>query len=773
MARGLLPRLSAIVRPRTLRARVTVLLVALLAGVMAVSVLVAGSGISLFARRVAERDMAANARVFEQLIATREGQMRESAVVVARDFGFREALALDDRATLGSALASLSARTGTAVAAVVMLDGTVVTSPGAPPLDGAAMLPELDAGRSSGVIALRGKLALAVAAPVEMPDLAGWLVLAQPLGTQDMDALSRLSAVPIKAEVANAGVLTPGLKDLGLGRIGTLPSPQGPLLVRLSALPGLQRGIAPRLILRHSLDEAMQGYRVLNAVLMGIALFGTLLGLWLGLRIARSITRPLSLLAEAARRYAGGTVAKVDVTGDAEVAALARSFNAMVDAIEERERQIVHSALHDGLTGLPNRRFFIEKLDRAVARQSEGHHSMVVFVDLDDFKVINDTMGHPAGDALLCHTGQTLQNLFPDHMVARFGGDEFGLLFTSLSDTADCASIARTINAALNDDVTVAGRQIQLSASFGVAIGPGDGRDGDALLKNADLALYRAKSEGKGTYHFFEASFDEEARRRRQLELDLRTAVRDGGFELHFQPLYSMAEQRLKGFEALIRWHHPERGLVSPAEFIPLAEDTGLIVPIGEWVIRDACARAASWPGTLSIAVNISPRQFGSPALAQTIVQALAASGLPASRLELEITESIFIGNVERTLSVLHGLRSLGVRIALDDFGTGYSSLSYLRSFPFDKLKIDQSFVRDLHSDASAHAIIRAITTLAAALGIETLAEGVELASHMEVLRTEGCDMIQGYLISRPVPASEVAGLVHQINGSIALRSVG
>lgn len=761
--RALLHRLLIRVRPRTLRARVTVLLVALLAGVMGISVLVAGSGISLFAHRAAERDMAANARVFEQSIATREGQMRESALVVARDFGFREAFALDDRATLGSALGSLSARTGAAVAAVVTLDGVVVTSPGAPPLDGAALLPALDAGRTSGVIALRGKLALAVAAPVEMPDLAGWLVLAQPLGTQDLGALSRLSAVPIKAEVKPAGMLTAALKGLPIGTIGTLPSPQGDQLVRLSALPGLQRGIEPRLILSHSLDQAMQGYRALNTILMGIALVGTLLGLWLGLRIARSITRPLSLLAEAARRFAGGTVAKVDVTGDAEVAALAQSFNAMVDAIEERERQIVHSALHDGLTDLPNRRFFIEKLDRAVARQAADHRTMVVFVDLDDFKVINDTMGHPVGDALLRHAGQRIQDLFPDHMVARFGGDEFGLLITGLSGTADCASIARRINTALNDDVTVGGRQMQLSASFGVAIGPGDGADGDALLKNADLALYRAKSEGKGTYHFFEASLDEEARRRRQLELDLRQAVRDGGFELHFQPLYSMTEQRLKGFEALIRWHHPERGLISPAEFIPLAEETGLIVPIGEWVIRDACARAANWPGTLSVAVNISPRQFGSPALTQTIVQALAAAGLSPSQLELEITESIFIGNVERTLAMLHSLRALGVRIALDDFGTGYSSLSYLRSFPFDKLKIDQSFVRDMGSDASASAIIRAITTLAAALGIETLAEGVELESTMEALRSEGCDLIQGYLISRPVPDGEVAALVARL----------
>lgn len=769
---ALLARLVPLLQVRTLRARVTLLFIALLAGVMTVSILVAGSGISLFARRAAERDMAANARVFEQLIATRENQMRESAMVVAHDFGFRAAVALNDRSTLGSALGSLAARTGTGVAAVVTLDGGVVTSPGAPLIDGRAMLPLLDGSRDRGVIALRGKLALAVAAPIEMPDLAGWLILAQPLDSRDLGALGRLSAVPINAEVTTVGALDPAVKRLGIGHIDTLPSPQGPQLLRLSALPSLQRGIEPRLILRHSLAQAMEGYRTLNGILMIIALTGTLLGVWLSLRIAASITRPLSQLAEAARHYAAGVVAKVDVAGDAEVVALAQSFNAMVDAIEEREKQIVHTALHDGLTGLPNRRFFIEKLDRAVARQTGDHRTLVVFIDLDDFKIINDTMGHPLGDELLRHAGGRQQDLFPDHMVARFGGDEFGLLVSGLPASADCASIARSIHEALNSDALLGDRTMQLSASFGIAIGPGDGADGDALLQNADLALYRAKSEGKGTYQFFEASLDEEARRRRQMELDLRQTVREGGFELYFQPLYSLSEQRLKGFEALIRWNHPDRGFVGPADFIPLAEETGLIVQIGEWVIREACAQAAQWPGELSVAVNISPRQFTSPVLAQTIVQALAAAGLPPSRLELEITESIFISNVERTLSVLHGLRSLGVRIALDDFGTGYSSLSYLRSFPFDKLKIDQSFVRDLDSDTSAHAIIRAITTLAAALGIETLAEGVELASHMEVLRTEGCDMIQGYLISRPVPASAVNGLVLQMEGEAPRRAV-
>ena len=289
---------------------------------------------------------------------------------------------------------------------------------------------------------------------------------------------------------------------------------------------------------------------------------------------------------------------------------------------------------------------------------------------------------------------------------------------------------------------------------------PTDGEDGITLMKNADLALYRAKHEGKSTYHFFEPALDEAARQRRQTELDLRAAIKEGGFELHFQPLYSLAERRLTGFEALIRWNHPTRGRVSPAEFIPLAEETGLIIPIGEWVMREACSQASGWPADVSVAVNVSPKQFSATGIASTVMSALAASGLSPNRLELEITESIFIADVEATLATLHSLRNLGVKIALDDFGTGYSSLSYLRSFPFDKVKIDKSFVEDLGTSSNGHAVIRAITTLAAALGMETLAEGVEDIAQFEVLEREGCQNIQGYLFSRPVAADAVAGLL-------------
>ncbi|WP_232014682.1 putative bifunctional diguanylate cyclase/phosphodiesterase [Sphingopyxis sp. EG6] len=396
-------------------------------------------------------------------------------------------------------------------------------------------------------------------------------------------------------------------------------------------------------------------------------------------------------------------------------------------------------------------------------RRRDDMQLMVVYVDLDDFKVVNDTLGHPAGDTLLRNVAAHLQDVLGDAIVARLGGDEFAILLSDLPATENLAALADRLQDCFDRSIVIDGQQADASASLGIAVAPADGVDGITLMKNADLALYRAKRDGKSTYQFFERSLDEQARYRRQMELDLRLAIRDGGFELHFQPLYSLQEERLKAFEALIRWPHPERGMISPAEFIPLAEETGLIVQIGEWVVREACRQAASWPGDLAVAVNISPKQFLSPNLATVVLSALATSGLPATRLELEITESIFISNVERTLDALHGLRKLGVRIALDDFGTGYSSLSYLRSFPFDKLKIDQSFVRDLTAGGNANAVIRAITTLADALGMETLAEGVEDEAQAEILRQEGCRQIQGYLLSRPINARAVHEFIDEM----------
>ncbi|HQS96373.1 EAL domain-containing protein [Novosphingobium sp. 17-62-19] len=760
-------------RARTLGSRIALLYVVLLASVMAVTIVVAGSGISLFARDNAERDLAANARVFDQIIATRQRQMADAGEVVAHDFGFREAFATGDAPTLASALQSLRDRARVSEAAIVQLDGSVIASGQGSTIDGAAMIGRLEGGQNRGVVSLGGTEALAAAVPIEMPDLAGWLVLVNTLGPEDMGQLVRLSAVPVEAKVVDRSKLSPRLAPVPLGEIAEVDGSKGERLVRVSAIASLQDGREPRLVLAHSLDAALAQYNGLRIVLLLISVIGVIVGGWAAIRLSRGIARPLQSLAEAARAYGGGAVAKVKVQGAIEVRSLADSFNAMVDAVDEREQQIMHASLHDALTDLPNRRFFIEKLDRAVSRQSDIHRTFVAFIDVDDFKAINDAMGHPVGDELLRTVAQSLQDRFPDAMVARFGGDEFGLLLTGLDPKEDCTAIARMLESTLNREAIIDGRGILLSASVGIAIGPQDGDSADSLLKSADLALYRAKSDGKGAYHFFEPELDAEASRRRRMEIDLRRAIRDGDFELYFQPLFSISENRVKGFEALMRWPHKEHGMISPATFIPIAEESGMIVQLGEWAVREACRQAAQWPGDISVAVNISPRQLVADGLATCIAQALAQTGLPASRLELEITESVFIGNVERTLKILHSLQLLGVRVALDDFGTGYSSLSYLRSFPFDKIKIDQSFVRALEEGGSAHAIVRAITTLAEALGMETLAEGVETQELFDALQKEGCDMIQGYLISRPVPGEEVVRLIGSLQPAEARFAVG
>ncbi|RYG87991.1 MAG: EAL domain-containing protein [Alphaproteobacteria bacterium] len=751
----------------SLRARIAVIFIALLGLTLTTSLIVADLGINGHGRRIAERDMASNARIFDELLEQRDQQMRGAAMVLANDFGFRQAFATGDTTTVASSLTSLRDRSGAGAALIVDLNAQVISSAGTPPIDGTELWPMLDRGRKSGMIDLGGKLSLAVAAPINTPDLAGWLLLVQPLDGSEMRQMARLAAIPITAQVLTSDQVTGRFATLPLGKVASRADGGEEVLYRLSTVPSLQEGLKPRLMLRHSLTKALEDYQSLKHILAAIALAGVVLAAWIGTRLATGITRPLRALADATRRFGAGEVAKVAVDSTDEVGQLAGSFNAMVEAIEDRERKITHIALHDGLTNLPNRRLFIEQLDNALARRSGEARALVAFIDLDDFKSINDTLGHPIGDELLKSISGRLSGEFPNATVARFGGDEFGILFPALSADDDVASLARLLHACFDEDLQLDSHVISASASFGIAVAPADGDDSVTLLKNADLALYRAKNNGKGNYHFFEASLDEEARRRRQLDLDLRRAVRDGDFELHFQPLYSLREERLKGFEALIRWHHPERGMVSPVEFIPVAEETGLIIPIGEWVIREACRHAVSWPDGISVAVNISPKQFSSPVLSNMIVQALASSGLAPERLELEITESIFIANVQRTLGTLHGLRSLGVRISLDDFGTGYSSLSYLRSFPFDKLKIDQSFVRDLGRQDNANAIIRAITTLADALGIETIAEGVEDAQQAEILRSEGCRQIQGYLMSRPVASTQVLELIANNFGTL------
>jgi diguanylate cyclase (GGDEF)-like protein len=435
-----------------------------------------------------------------------------------------------------------------------------------------------------------------------------------------------------------------------------------------------------------------------------------------------------------------------------------------MDVTEKRssEKQIAFLAHHDALTGLPNRLQLREHIEKNLKHAERGERFSVLCLDLDHFKDINDTLGHSIGDLLLRAVSKRLCEIVRDtDLVSRTGGDEFSIVQSGIElPVVASSALAERIVEALSAPFDLGDHQVVIGASVGVAIAPDDGNDADALLKNADMALYRTKAEGRGRFHFFEAEMDAKAQARRVLELDLRKAVSAGEFEVHYQPIVNLAENRISGFEALLRWNHPTRGRISPDKFIPLAEDTGLIVPIGEWAVRQACAEARTWPSDLRVAVNVSPSQFRNKGLVSTVMSALAASGLPPDRLELEITEAVLLHNNDATLTVLHQLRGLGVRISMDDFGTGYSSLSYLRSFPFDKIKIDRSFVRDLIEKPDSIAIIRAVTGLGQSFGMTTTAEGVETQEQLDQMRAEGCTEVQGYFFSKPMPACEIAQLL-------------
>jgi diguanylate cyclase (GGDEF)-like protein len=432
------------------------------------------------------------------------------------------------------------------------------------------------------------------------------------------------------------------------------------------------------------------------------------------------------------------------------------------DITERRrvEERITHLAHYDALTDLPNRTLFHEQLKRELARIVPGEQLAVLYIDIDEFKSINDTLGHLIGDQLLKSVAASLGHCVSGtDFVARLGGDEFAVVQTAVKTVDDVTDLATRVFDAIRKPYECLGHQVTTDASIGIALAPQHGADLDQILKNADLAMYAAKSAGRRTYRFFEPEMDARVRARRILEMDLRQAITDGSFEVYYQPSVTLEDNKIVGCEALLRWRHSERGMISPAEFIPVAEETGLIDELGEWVLTTACAEAATWPDDIKIAVNVSPVQFKSGTLALKIVAALAASGLQASRLELEITEAVLIRDDEAALAILHQLRAIGVRIALDDFGTGYSSLSYLQRFPFDKIKIDRCFVNDIAEPDGSSCIVQAVVNIAAARHMTTTAEGVETKQQLELLRALGCAEMQGYLFSPAKPAAEIRQL--------------
>jgi diguanylate cyclase (GGDEF)-like protein/PAS domain S-box-containing protein len=437
-------------------------------------------------------------------------------------------------------------------------------------------------------------------------------------------------------------------------------------------------------------------------------------------------------------------------------------INVVEDVTERRQanEKIAHLAHYDALTDLPNRVLFREQIERELVRAKEGEQFALLYIDIDEFKGINDSLGHHVGDELLKTVASRIRDCIkPDDLIARLGGDEFAVIQTAVGSSAEVEDFVTRVYEAIRRPCECLGHQLSTDASIGIAMAPRDGTDLDQLIKNADLAMYAAKSSGRRVHRFFESAMDASAKARLTMEQDLRQALADGGFEIHYQPLVGLTNGEVTACEALLRWRHPERGMVSPAEFIPIAEDTGLINELGDWVLRTACAEAATWPDDIRLAVNVSPVQLKCQTLALRIAGALATSGLKPSRLELEITEAVLIRDDEAALAILHQLRAIGVRIALDDFGTGYSSLSYLKRFPFDKIKIDRCFVSDVTEADGSSSIVQAVVNIAGALSMTTVAEGVETEAQRTLLRKLGCTEMQGYLFSAAKPGAEVKKL--------------
>ena len=771
---------------RSLSTRLTVQFALLFAAAMLVVCAALSTFISGSASREVEGQLQSSGAVYDRLWQQRAHELQNAAQLLARDFGFRAAVATGDQATMQSALGNAAARLKVRSAFIVTADGQVTAiDPSIPAAETTRLWDPLDEGRLTGVSVLAGRPRQLVAAPIMAPTLIGWVVFAADLDPREMRGLERLSAIPLHAAVlAESG----GRWSEAAGSMSALSAQSASLaenhvrgssafemkvagetsIVLAKPLPTFSDHEQAILLLAYPKAQALADARKLQFGLAVMTLLGLLLVAFATWRAAGRITQPLARLDEAAGRLAAGEHVQVRVRGTDELARLASSFNEMVGKIVEREKRITQLAFNDVLTSLPNRTMFHQQLEQ-LFRASDGSGSLFALhcLDLDQFKAINDTLGHPAGDALLVETAHRLRQAARGHFVGRLGGDEFVVLQSVGVDRDSIDRLARDILSAIAKPLVIDGNELMPSTSIGIAIAPDDGHDGGTLLRNADLALYRAKEAGRGTYAFFEESLNQRAQERRQLESDLRAALDRGEFELHYQPLFDLEQNCICSFEALIRWNHPTRGLISPVDFIPVAEDTGLIVPIGAWVIREACAQAARWPEQVRIAVNVSPVQFHRGALHETILRALAASGLAPNRFEVEITESIFLEGSETTLRLLHALRTLGVRVALDDFGTGYSSLSYLQSFPFDKLKIDRTFIHNLLTREGASAIVRAITELANALNIETTAEGVEETAQLMELRAHGCSSVQGFLFAEPMTSTDVERLFKEDGGAI------
>ena len=636
--------------------------------------------------------------------------------------------------------------------------------------------------------AVFGALALFVAGrwQTRVGRLLGGLLLAFAIVAMHFTGMTAVVLAPVLGPGIAPGdaVFTPALLAIAVAAISSLILLAGLMFALIDARME-QRDRAETWQLRQIADSAFEGLMIhRDGIIIDVnAAFTGMVGLPMDQIIGRSVldfaaqqdiahvkerlATSRNDLEECAFRAANGTVLTVEVLArDIEYGGKPAKVVALRDISERKKaaEQLEYLAHHDPLTGLANRSLLRERISAAIAlAEKSGESLALLLLDLDRFKAVNDLHGHPIGDQVLVRVAARLRAAARGaEIIARLGGDEFVILLTAEAgaEAARAAEVAQRVIASLTEPFEVGASFLQINTSIGVSLYPQHGADADELLKNADTALYSAKRAGRGTQRMFDPAMDAELRRRRHLEQDLRLAIRRRTLDIHFQPLFKNDGKTLAGFEALARWRHPAFGPISPADFIPLAEESGLIVPLGRLVLDIACAEAASWSQPHRIAVNISPAQLRAGNLVATVTEVLARTGLPPSRLELEVTESLLIEDTEATLTTLSALKALGLRIVLDDFGTGYSSLSYLRRFPFDKLKIDRSFIQALGENDEAMAIVRAIVALADSLTLDVTAEGVETETQLRLLQEESNAEMQGYLLGRPAPADTFSGLL-------------
>lgn len=735
----------------------------LLATAMAAVTLTSQLLIRRHVETTAQNELVSSVAVYSKIWEQRARALSAHASVLGHDFGSRSAIASGDAETIRSALDNLAGRVNMPQAYFVSTEGHVLGNSRqqidprlAKMVVWAAEQQSEQIDQFEQIDVIGGRPFRLIASPVMAPVLLGYIVFAVPIDAAELDQIRRLAPIALQAtllhrapdgrwtadrgpesdeQLARLVALSGAARD----RVRTVTGPDGPELAIVEPLNGNLREAKAALLLTYPWSAALVGYRELQLGVTLSSIFALLLALLGGVRLSSAITQPIVELERAAHNLESGMASSIEVTAPDEIGRLAESLN-----------RIGRLAFHDNLTGLANRTFVNEQLQAALEASIRLEtQTAMLCLDLDRFKLVNDKLGHQVGDALLKRVGKILRDSVSDGTVARLGGDEFAIVLPNCTPER-----ARLLGQALIDTLAVPMKindyQVATGTSVGVAFGPKDAHDAAALMRAADLALYSAKRSGRGVVRFFEPGLDSVAQQRHQIETELRDALQSGQFLLAFQPVLNIEKGEVRTQEALLRWQHPTKGNIAPDEFIPIAESNGLIVAMGEWVLREACREAAAWPGNFGVAVNVSPLQFRNSGFLNAIFQALSQSGLSPDRLEIELTESIFLDGEAAILAQLHRLREAGVRIALDDFGTGYSSLSYLRSFPFDRVKIDKVFIHSLQDDESTRAVVRSIIDLAHALHMDVTAEGVETAEQLDLLKSFGCDNIQGFLIGIP-----------------------